>query len=698
MRLDKDSQDQSLFPQNVNHEQQQFQVLINELDLNPNILSNPFMTEQSIIEKQLDEMKKTPNFQAFRQSNQEQSKFNKKAQNSEIMESNTLQSDNVKLDLSSTFMNLTNQNLESQGQNRFLSKLPRKRKYRPMISVKDINKHVSAFVLKTETAQFNTIKDQQMLIVDQYNNSIEKNGAQLLQMIKKIQLNSSEQVRFIPQSTCKKINILIEEICYSLQQIGFLVLQEYQKELSNLGISQKQANLCSSRIPQNDGEQLALLENIDCLERLLRGFTRQAIDYYIQLNDYFERKPMIDAYIQQLLDYILTARFKIIELLSLLHTDTIFKYKDVIEQEMKVHKQEIKKEQNYFKRRQTIVKLKSLDPSVEIGMERKLSKRQLVNQSQASEQSQNSSQLNLNVKDQTGQIFSDYFAASPQTKILSQIKSQKVLEKMKERVKQEKQIHDLNQKLLGSPEKRQESQYLKQLLKSYDIDQKNDKRQSVSKNPDHHQDLSMTRDNSKTNQTGIDRKVIDFIQDMKMSGTQEIQKALNYSTTFNQLPSNSSNIQQQSQNHSQNLPRNLSKTYSVPKLTGNQQPIHAIENNSKKFKNLVSQKKQRNPFGICLPDLSSLRENKDHSLNSNRLAQNYNNQRNASNSDTRILSKVQQNKQELKIQENTKLKNFLKFYEKHYISQEQERLKKDVYSDDEERAEYIIYNLAHKKI
>ena len=62
----------------------------------------------------------------------------------------------------------------------------------------------------------------------------------------------------------------------------------------------------------------------------------------------------------------LSARFKIIELISLLHTDTIFKVKDVIKHSKKKAEKDLEKETNFFKRRKTILKLKSLDSSVAI--------------------------------------------------------------------------------------------------------------------------------------------------------------------------------------------------------------------------------------------------------------------------------------------------------------------------------------------
>lgn len=53
------------------------------------------------------------------------------------------------------------------------------------------------------------------------------------------------------------------------------------------------------------------------------------------MNEYFDRKNIPDVQIQLILSFLLSARFKIIELIALLQTDTIIKVKDVIETEKK---------------------------------------------------------------------------------------------------------------------------------------------------------------------------------------------------------------------------------------------------------------------------------------------------------------------------------------------------------------------------
>ncbi|CDW75281.1 UNKNOWN [Stylonychia lemnae] len=186
--------------------------------------------------------------------------------------------------------------------------------------------------------------------------------------VKKQKLCHNNHNRFIDFKMCKNMNMIIEQICFSLRNIGLLVLQEYSKDLASIGIVQDSGNLCDPYI-LSEGEQKTFIENFKCYKRILLQFTKVAVEYYCQLNNFFERKPIADSQMQLILLHLMVARFRTIELLGLLQTDIILKVKSEttndIEDEKMQKKKIIETEQNYFKKREEIAKLNALEQQVQ---------------------------------------------------------------------------------------------------------------------------------------------------------------------------------------------------------------------------------------------------------------------------------------------------------------------------------------------
>ena len=132
--------------------------------------------------------------------------------------------------------------------------MPRKREYR-LYSIKQTTVTVPASLLKVEHEYFHTVKDQEKIITDQVQDCIKKNGDQLLEWISIMNLEKEGTYRRMKLSNLKKINCLIEIVCYSLQHIGFFIMQgklvlmmidnvEYSKDMNRLGIDQRSYELC----------------------------------------------------------------------------------------------------------------------------------------------------------------------------------------------------------------------------------------------------------------------------------------------------------------------------------------------------------------------------------------------------------------------------------------------------------------------
>lgn len=65
-----------------------------------------------------------------------------------------------------------------------------------------------------------------MIIVDQVQESIQKNGDALLEWISTMKIDDDPEIlRRVKLSMLKKINIYIEQICFSLHKIGYMILQ-----------------------------------------------------------------------------------------------------------------------------------------------------------------------------------------------------------------------------------------------------------------------------------------------------------------------------------------------------------------------------------------------------------------------------------------------------------------------------------------
>ena len=112
-----------------------------------------------------------------------------------------------------------------------------------------------ASLLKVEHEYFHTVKDQEKIITDQVQDCIKKNGDQLLEWISIRNLEKEATFRRMKLSNLKKINCLIEIVCFSLQHIGFFIMQgkiallikdnlEYSKDMNRLGIDQRTYELC----------------------------------------------------------------------------------------------------------------------------------------------------------------------------------------------------------------------------------------------------------------------------------------------------------------------------------------------------------------------------------------------------------------------------------------------------------------------
>ncbi|CDW85340.1 UNKNOWN [Stylonychia lemnae] len=447
---------------------------------------------------------------------------------------------------------------------------------------------------------------------------------------------------------CKMINMMLELICYSLQQIAMLVLQEYNKELKTLGMSQEIADLCDLYISP-EGEQKTFIENFNCFQRFLLEFTSEAVNYYCQLNEFFERKPLPDQQVQLIFQHLLIARFKIIEVIGLLQTDTIIRVKEErteeIKQEQKETEEVIKNEMNFFKRRESILKLRSLQQSQE-----RMNKLKVDDANKAI----NESNLNLLASAAAGNI-NETELPSP---VLNKEKSQKILEKLRQRVKQENQIMQLNIKLLGSPKKRHDSQFLRRMIKQVEQEE-----HDYSGDRNLEQSKYQFKGSHKNTQ-GQDN-IKEIISDMKRNGAVEIQKALNYSHSIKQL---------HSKNH-----------YGLDSLPKNQGIGISQE---KSLRGAPSESNLTLKKIHYVNEYSATGKPQKHS-NSNNIS--INNQLNENNKRQKSHRENLNYKftNESKMLDNSKLKNFLKNYEKSYEDQEKRRKKQEVYSDDDEKVEFM---------
>ena len=106
-----------------------------------------------------------------------------------------------------------------------------------------------------------------------------------------------------------------------------MIFVEYSKDMIKLGINPESQELCPN-IEVQPGlgpERQALTENIGCFKRLLSDFLPRTLEAYCKMNEYFERQPMKAHVIEKLQDYLVVARFKIIELTQLLRSEHILK-------------------------------------------------------------------------------------------------------------------------------------------------------------------------------------------------------------------------------------------------------------------------------------------------------------------------------------------------------------------------------------
>lgn len=86
--------------------------------------------------------------------------------------------------------------------------------------------------------------------------------------------------------------------------------------MTKLGIDPESQELCAN-IDVQPGlgpERQALTENIGCFKRLLSEFLPRTLEAYCKMNEYFERQAMKAHVIEKLQEYLVVARFKIIEL------------------------------------------------------------------------------------------------------------------------------------------------------------------------------------------------------------------------------------------------------------------------------------------------------------------------------------------------------------------------------------------------
>lgn len=124
--------------------------------------------------------------------------------------------------------------------------------------------------------------------------------------------------------------------------------------MHKLGIEPESHALCEDNEiqPGLKPERQALLENIDCLRRLLTQFLPHVLEAYCKLNEFFERKPLSDRVAENLQEYLVVSRFKIIEINALLRADHFLAKQIVDPPKPKVIKEEPSvtshKKSNYF--------------------------------------------------------------------------------------------------------------------------------------------------------------------------------------------------------------------------------------------------------------------------------------------------------------------------------------------------------------
>lgn len=97
--------------------------------------------------------------------------------------------------------------------------------------------------------------------------------------------------------------------------------------MNRLGIDASTYELCEDEEiePGLKAERDAMLENIQCLRRLLNEFIPKILEAYCKMNEFFERNPMSPIHLDKLQNCLISSRFKLIELSQLLKNDHILK-------------------------------------------------------------------------------------------------------------------------------------------------------------------------------------------------------------------------------------------------------------------------------------------------------------------------------------------------------------------------------------
>ena len=102
--------------------------------------------------------------------------------------------------------------------------MPRKKHYL-CLSIGDNITFAPATLMKVEADYMSTVQEQQMIVQDQVQTSIMRNGDLLLDWITMIHLPQTETLHKVKASNLRHINYLMELISYSLRSIGVIMLQ-----------------------------------------------------------------------------------------------------------------------------------------------------------------------------------------------------------------------------------------------------------------------------------------------------------------------------------------------------------------------------------------------------------------------------------------------------------------------------------------
>ena len=106
---------------------------------------------------------------------------------------------------------------------------------------------------------------------------------------------------------------------------------EFNEDVQKVGINPISVNLMDLKITD---EQTALVENINCFDRLLNDYAAKAIDAYIQMNEFFAREPFDEKTLLQIFQHLVNTRFRMIELIGILQTNQIIKKKKILQKEI----------------------------------------------------------------------------------------------------------------------------------------------------------------------------------------------------------------------------------------------------------------------------------------------------------------------------------------------------------------------------